>query len=296
MTNRIIQWIDKHKNEDTSLIQFLKFGYSIGKKSWIHTIISAVLGIIIPILFDIGNYFWFGVFIIFMISDIFFAYLCNEYSQKSYLKRKFAHKILSDQSSLLKSVLIEIENNNNWKNKIFKTVSDLVCEKIYQNFKEVFNCETRVSVEYVFHKDTKNAQNVKHIKMSGRRSNIRSTVKKSVVFDKKKKYYSYKIFLNNNNGVNILDEQKINDESIWYKNPNHMTDVKKYVGIAVNVYDEAEVKFIVEIDFIDDFTFGENNSEIEIKKFIEDYLTAYINLVSISYLLNLNNKKEIPEV
>lgn len=296
MNRKLFLWIEKHKTEETAFIQFLKLGFSIGKKSWIHTIISAILGIIIPILFDLNKYFLFSIFIFLMILDIIFAYICNEYSQLSYLKRKFAHEILSDQSSLLKSVLIEIENNNTWRNKIFKTVSDLVCEKIYQNFKEVFNCETRISVEYVFNKNTKTAQNVKYIKMSGRRSRKRSTVKKSVVFEKRKRYYSYKIFSNNNNGINILDEEKINNEDIWYKNPNHMTNIKKYIGIAVNVYDENEVKFILEIDFIGDFTFGENNNENEIKKFIEDYLTAYINLISIAYLLNLNNKKEIPEV
>lgn len=294
--NKIFQWFDKHKNEDTSFIQFLKFMYSIGQKSWIHTIISAILGIIIPILYDRGKYVSFAIFILLMILDILFAYICNEYYKSLYLKRKFSQEILTDQSSLLKSVLVEIENNNSWKSKIFKTVSDLVCEKIYQNFKEVFKCETRVSVEYVFNKNTKSAQNVKHIKMSGRRSNKRSTVKKSVIFDKRKNYYSYKIFLNNNSGVNILDEDKINDTSIWYKDPTHMTNVKKYVGIAVGVFDGNEVKFVLSIDFIDDFNFGEKNSEEEVKQFIEFYLTAYINLISISYLLNLNNKKEIPEV
>ena len=293
---KIYKWFDKHKNEDTSFVQFLKLMYSIGQKSWIHTMISAILGIIIPILYENETYFLFCICIIFTILDILFAYMCNEYYQISYLKRKFAQEILSDQSSLLKSVLVEIENNNSWKTKVFRTVSDLVCEKIYLNFKEVFKCETRVAVEYIFNKNTKSDNNVKHIKMSGRRSNKRSTVKKSVVFEKRKKYYSYKIFLNNNNGVNILDEEKINDGNVWYKDPSHITKVKKYVGIAVNVCDENEVKFILSIDFMDDFTFGDNNDETEVKQFIEEYLTAYINLISISYLLNLNNKKEIPEV
>lgn len=150
--NKIFQWFDKHKNDDKSFIQFLKFMYSIGQKSWLHTIISAILGIIIPIFFEKRNYVLFAIFIFLMISDILFAYICNEYYKSTYLKRKFAQEILFDQSSLLKSILIEIENNNNWKNKIFKTTSDLVCEKIYQNFKEVFKCETRVSIEYIFKK------------------------------------------------------------------------------------------------------------------------------------------------
>lgn len=293
---KLFKWFDKHKNEDISSIQFLKFLYSIGKKSWLHTIVSAILGIIIPIMFDKEKYIWFTILILLMISDIFFAYVCIEYYQLSYLKRKFAQEILLDQSSLLKSIWVEIENNIGWKNKIFKTVSDLVCEKIYQNFKEIFNCETRISVEYVFNKNTKTTQNVKHIKMVGRRSKKRATVRKSVIFEKREKYYSYKIFLNNNNGINILDETQINDSNIWYKDPTHTINVKKYVGIAVDVYDENEVKFILSIDFVDDFDFGDNNTEEEVKQFIENYLIAYINLISISYLLNLNNKKQIPEV
>lgn len=56
------------------------------------------------------------------------------------------------------------------------------------------------------------------------------------------------------------------------------------------------MKFILEIDFLDDFDFGEDNSDNDIKTFINQYLMAYINIVSIAYLLNLNKQKEIPEV
>ncbi len=86
------------------------------------------------------------------------------------------------------------------------------------------------------------------------------------------------------------------NQEIWYKNPNNNTNIKKYIGIAVSIYDENDVKFILEIDFIDDFIFGDNNDDADIKSFIEQYLMSYINIISISYLLNLNNKKEIPEV
>lgn len=222
--------------------------------------------------------------------------ICNVYQQVAYEQRKFASEILADESSLLKSIVIEMENNPNWKNKIFKTVSDLVCEKIYQNFKEVFNCETRVAVEYIFNKSTKTSSKVKYVKMAGRRSGKRSVVKKSTMLEKRKNYYSYKIFINNNNGVNVLNTDEIQNKDIWYKNPKNNINVQKYVGIAVSVYDENEVKFILEIDFIDNFSFGDNNTDLDVKIFIEQYLMSYINIISISYLLNLNSKKEIPEV
>lgn len=294
--NKFVKWLNKKKIEETTFTQILKLGYSIGKKSWIHAVISAFLGIIVPIFFDKKYYILFGVFLFILILDIIYAYICNNYQNKSFIQRKFASAMLADESSLLKSIVIEMENNNGWKNKIFKTVSDLVCEKIYQNFKEIFNCETRVAVEYIFNKNTKTSQNVKHVKMSGRRSKKRSTVKKSVDLEKRKKYYSYKIFINNNNGINILSEEELLNQEIWYRNPSNNTNIRRYIGIAVSIYDENDVKFILEIDFIDDFIFGNNNDDADIKLFIEQYLMSYINIITISYLLNLNSRKEIPEV
>lgn len=291
---RIIKWLRKKRSEDTTFTQILKLGLSIGKKSWVHAIISSILGIIIPILFDKNHFILFAMCIIFLILDIVYAYICNTYEKNMFEQRKFASQILSDESSLLRSILIEIENNINWKNKIFSTVSNLVCEKLYQNFKEVFNCETRIAIEYIFNRNTKNSQITKFVKMVGRRSPQRSTTKKPIELEKRKQYFSYQIFINNNTGVNILNEEDINNTDTWYKNPKNTVDVKKYIGIAVSFYDENEVKFILEIDFIDDFTFGDNNDDNDIKTFIEQYLMAYINIVSISYLLNLNNKGEIP--
>lgn len=291
---KLVQWLNRNKNEDTILIQGLKLGYAIGVNSWIHSLVSAVLGIIIPLFFDDKKIFLFLLFL--LISDFIFAALCNYYQSFAYNERKFAGKTLDDESALLKSILIEMENNNNWKNNIFKTVSNLVCERIYQNFKEIFNIETRVAIEYTFYKNIKvgnKIKKIKFIKMSGRKSASRSVPKKAVEFTKRKKYYSYQIFSENNHGINILEQDKILDDTIWYKNPKNNVDVKKYIGIAVNVYDENEVKFILEIDLLHDYMFGENDDNNDIKLFIEKYLMSYINLLSISYLLNLNNNKKI---
>ena len=49
-----------------------------------------------------------------------------------------------------------MQNETEWKSKIFRTTSEMVCEKIYSIFKEVFKCETRISVEYVFQKTIQN--------------------------------------------------------------------------------------------------------------------------------------------
>ena len=73
-------------------------------------------------------------------------------------------------------------------------------------------------------------------------------------------------------------------------------DVKKYIGIAVSVFEDAKVNFILQIDFLDDYKFGKNDSEEDIKNFVDKYLLSYINVVTLSYLLNLNGKKNLIEV
>ena len=89
---------------------------------------------------------------------------------------------------------------------------------------------------------------------------------------------------------------QIDDATIWYKNPQNNIDIKQYIGIAVSALDETKVDFIFQIDFLDEFKFGEDNSDKDIQKFIEKYFMSYINIVTLAYLLNLNNKKEIGEV
>ena len=56
---KLVQWLNRNKNEDTILIQGLKLGYAIGVNSWIHSLVSAVLGIIIPLFFDDKKIFLF---------------------------------------------------------------------------------------------------------------------------------------------------------------------------------------------------------------------------------------------
>lgn len=295
--DKFIEWLHRQRNEDNVLTELLKLGYLLGQKAWLHSIIAFVLGVFIPIFYGKNKMSFFLVAIVLMILDIIYANVCSSYQKKMYVKRKLSAEILSEQSSLIKSIVIEMENNKSWKNNIFKTVSNLVCEKIYRNFKDVHGCETRISVEYVFDKNTGTAsRGEKHVKMSGRKSNHRSTVKKSVPLSRRHKYYSYRIFSRNNRGINILTDEEIHTAGVWYRNPNNSTDVKKYIGIAVSLYDEAEVKFILQIDCLDEIKFGETDSDSDVKEFVETYLMSYINLVSVAYLLNLNSKKEIPEV
>jgi len=294
--NKIWDWIDKIKNEDNGFVSFLKWCYAIGKISWIHAVISAAAGILIPIFFEMSYYKSMAVAIAFAILDILYAYICNEYQKKLFISRKFTSELLEEFSSLIKSLNIFVQNESEWKSKIFRTTSEMVCEKIYSIFKEVFKCETRISVEYVFLKTIQNRNPEQHVKMAGRKSRHRSKTRKSIPLEKKQKYYSYQIFVNNNKGMNILESKEIQNQSIWYKNPENNVDVKKYIGIAVSVLDDEKVNFILQIDLLDDFKFGRNDSEEEIKNFVDQYLLSYVNIVTLAYLLNLNSKKELNEV
>ena len=96
--------------------------------------------------------------------------------------------------------------------------------------------------------------------------------------------------------MNILRENEIQNDSIWYNNPDNNVNIKHYIGIAVSVFNNEEVNFILQIDFLDDFKFGKNDTEEEIKKFVDTYLLSYVNVIALSYLLNLNGKKELIEV
>ena len=294
--NNIFNWITSIKNEDTGLVQFLKWCYSIGKISWIHSLISAIAGILIPILYDNSQYGYMVIAIVFAILDLLYAYICNEYQKQLFASRKFTSELLEEFSSLSKSLSIFVENDSNWKSKIYRTTSEMVCEKIYNIFKEVFKCETRISVEYTFQKISATKKLEKQVRMAGRKSRHRSQTRKAIPLDRKKKYYSYQIFINNNLGMNILKANEIQNDSIWYNNPDNNVNVKRYIGIAVSVFDNEEVNFILQIDFLDDFKFGKNDTEEEIKNFVDKYLLSYVNMVTLSYLLNLNGKKELIEV
>lgn len=296
LKNRIFGWLESKKNEDSGLVQFFKWCYSIGKISWIHAVVSACSGILIPIFYEQKNWKIMSLAIVIAILDIIYAYICNEYQKQLFISRKFTSELLEEFSSLIKSLSIFVENDVDWKSKIYRTTSEMVCEKIYNIFKEVFKCETRISVEYTFQKKFSTKKPEKQIRMAGRKSRHRSMTRKSIPLELKNKYYSYQIFVNNNKGMNILSADKIQDKTVWYKNPENNVNVKRYIGIAVSVFNNDEVNFILQIDFLDDYKFGKNDSEEDIKSFVDKYLLSYINIVTLSYLLNLNGKKELIEV
>lgn len=117
---------------------------------------------------------------------------------------------------------------------------------------------------------------------------------KPIPIDKKQKFYSSKIFMNNN-GLNILRPNEIDDANMWVQHNNH--DVKFYWGIVVCAIEEPHVDFIVQIDFLEEeLDFVDKTNDEEIRRFIERNLTAYVNFIHLSYLLSLSGKNQIEEV
>ena len=172
------KFIDDLKEKDSGVTDVLRILYRFGKNPYILPIASPVLGIIIPLLIP-NNLGWGISFIVLLTLLIVLNIYCKNYEKTISEKRKFASETIKNQSSTLNSLCINIRDDKNWKNKVFQKTSELVCEKVRNLFKDVFYCDTRVSVEYTFTKEDKRGNPAKHVKMSARRSPSRDTVKKS---------------------------------------------------------------------------------------------------------------------
>lgn len=290
-------YLEKLKSKDGLLTNVAKIIFIVGKQGWVHSIISLIMGVIISMFLDKDKVIFAIIFIAIAVLDILWAAVCTNYHKRMYVDRRFSTQLLTEQSSLIKSLVIDIQSSDraNWRKHIFRTCSELACTKIYNIFKDVFKCETRVSVEFILEKPDKNGKLQKFVQMAGRKSISRDKGRKPILIDKKEKFYSSKIFLNNNKGLNIRRPSEIDNADMWFQHNNH--DVKFYWGIAVCAIEEPHVDFILQIDFFEEeLDFIDKTNDEEIRKFIERNLTAYVNLIHLSYLLSLNGKKQIEEV
>lgn len=297
----MFDWIDKNKHKDTLGIMTLKLLYIIGKNDIANAIIILFTGIAIPIAFDSKKFLLFWIILIFTVCWIVFNIICKRFKDRKHQQQELAYDVLKNQSSLINTLNIEIKSNPQWKTKSLKTMSEIVCEKIQHMFKDILNCDTRVSVEYIFNKkgSIDKGRNNRYVKMAGRRSSDRDTCKKAVLLESRNKYYSYRVFTENKSGINILSDEDINGaNTLWYHNPSHQhkDKIRRYLGIAVSVTDDNKVDYILQIDCLDDVQIGKNSDEKDIKVFINKYLNTYINCINLAYLLNLNRNKEITEV
>lgn len=288
------RFLNKHKDRNTGFAFFLKFMYSIGSISLIHSLIIASCGICIPIFFELKHYVWFSFFIVILILDTVFDYICSSYKKQRYQDRKFSELVISNLGSLINSMNIEIKSNPLWRNTIFKKTSELVCEKIKQAFKSILDCDTRVSIEYIFDKTTQNGKLETFVHMSGRRSQNRDICKPAQPLRKKTKYYSYHIFISGEPGIRLVSEEETYDPNTWFRN-NDTPDIKHYIGVAVCVNGD-KVAFILQIDLLEEVQFSKTNSDKDIINFIRKNLNPYINIVTQSYLLFIDGNNQMREV
>lgn len=290
---RFFSWLDIHKNEDHIFVQILELVYTIEICTFPHVVVSAVIGMIVPIVW--GKSLGWSIFLLalFLAENVGYC-ICESYHDRAYEQRKLTEDILRDQSNLMSSMSILIHDTSDWKTQVFKKTSQQVCEKIREMFLVVFNSHTRVSVEYTFEKES-NQNRIIYRKMAGRTSDNRSEVKKATELSSREGYYSHKIFSEKLIRTHYLTEREINDDHVWYKNPAHTAKVIQYVAL-VHSFNDADISFILQIDFLGRFSFGDNESGEEVEYFVNTYLKPYVNVVSIAYLLGCNENGKMDEV
>ena len=52
----------------------------------------------------------------------------------------------------------------------------------------------------------------------------------------------------------------------------------------------------MQIDCLQNFNFGNNNSDKDIKSFVDAYIKPYANIISVAYLLGRNKNGKVGEV
>lgn len=84
------KWVEEHKNDNSGFVSFLKFIYAIGTNNTVMAVIASVLGIIIPIFFDLQIYLWFVLTFMLLIGSIVFNAVCTKYQEHQNKKQQIA--------------------------------------------------------------------------------------------------------------------------------------------------------------------------------------------------------------
>lgn len=63
--------------------------------------------------------------------DILWATVCTDYHKQMYVDRRFSTQLLTEQSSLIKSLVIDIQSSDraNWRKHIFEHAQNLLVQK-----------------------------------------------------------------------------------------------------------------------------------------------------------------------
>ena len=278
--NRVWEFLDKikEKRKDGFLILVLKLLYQIGKAEWFGNIIIMLLSIFIPIAFQSENKTVFWILTGLLGGYYAFIQFCINYKKWSEHRRGRLFRTLELHSETVSSVACFVEERKNWQQECFDRTAEIVCSKVQKLFSNELNIETRTSVEYVFEKD-EGGKLVKQIKMVGRQSAQRQNAHRTRTFEGRSHYYVYRIFENNNVGLNRLNTEQINNNDIWFVNKNHSISINEYWGIAVADVN-GNVLFVLQIDFLDELVMNDR----ERKQFVDDYLKLFIQILRLAFL------------
>ncbi len=268
-------WLDKVKQKNNLWSNTLRFLYSWGKIEWLWDIIGNLILLFIPICW-IPSFKLAIVLLCLFPFCVAFKYICLNYKKHSEYESSRIFRVLDLQSEAISSIACLVEESPTWQDEIFQRTSEIVCSKIHDLFLSELDLKTRVSVEYVEHRTENN-----FIIMVGRQSYRRQNGKRTKVLSEKKAYFIYKVFENNNEGVNILEKAELKDENYWHR--NHDVDVRAYWGIAV-ADNQRDVKFVIQIDFLDDLKMDEQAS----MEFIKLYLNTFTQTLRFAYLQDSN--------
>lgn len=276
--------IDDNKHKDKIFINLLRLVYSIFRSEFVSYIVLTIITLFIPVVFqsDDKTPFWILITLFIIISAL--KYLCFSYKKHCEHQTNRIFRTLDLQSETVSSINYLILSTPKWQKNFFEKTCEIVCSKVKELFSAELNLKTRVSVEYV-HSNNKNNQ--KMIKMVGRQSSSRQNASREKLFADKKKYYIYKIFDCNNSGENILRKQEIDEPQNWFTNKLHNVKVNEYWGIAIE--ENNIVKFVLQIDFLDETKMKDS----EIHSFIKDNLRTFIQIIRMSYLIEIENINSI---
>lgn len=298
MINKLYNFADTLKDKDGILANLFKFLYGIFSNASIQTVTNTFLGVLIPCIVVKNNkLLWQNCLLtmgsLALINATF--QICNNYKNRNFNDRKFASLIVDRCSWIINSISIDIYKRSNYKNNILKVVGDMVCSEISSICKSIYGIETRVSIEYIFERNT-NGKSESFTKMISRYSPKRQGVRNKaykINNRERKSYFSNQVFRNNKTGIYFLLRSDIRNPEKWFINPNHENKTVQYLAIAQTV-DGQNVSFIFQIDSLSRELFGNNKEEAE--EFANKHLIIFVNLLCLAYTLNMDKNKKVGEI
>jgi len=288
MKIKIFNWVDRNKDTDTILINFLKLMYSLSF-DWLKPIIDIAASVYLSYYLNPINYLAITIIIIILfLANVWYSYV-NSYKNHEYKIRRNAGAVLNEISLIMTTLddYINGESSNDGKG-IFEYASDLISCSMYDVLKEITGCEIRISVIQQFHEyNTK-----RKCTMISRRSKKRKSCSKDIKLVKyidKKDYYYLKILFDNKETYIYLDEDDIN-EKFCTGSRRQEQKIFQYIGIPEKVKSDSDIAFLLQIDGMGKNTFGKSKCEFE--DFVNNYIFPYTNFLKHAY----NIERKITEI